>query len=439
MTTVVSIIMSDVIPLRERGTWQGIINIIYASGGGCGAPLGSNWPYPEALQDADLMQVVFWLTLSAGDGKTALLKAKDELISSRAFLAQAPMCALAILSVALILKLPEKEVSDWKTKFRRIDFLGAFMLVAAVFTLLLGLDWGASHSWSDIVTIVSLCLAFILFIAFVLVEVKVAVAPFAPARIILERSLIACYLCNFFSFGGWLAVLFYLPLFFQAVDGFSASQAGVRLLPGIVAGVSGSLFGGLLMQKTGKYFWLTVCAYTTLTLGMIPILLCTGLVTNNTYGISVGLVMGGFSNGIGVTTSLIGLIANASIEDQAVATACSYLFRSLGSVVGLSLSATVVQQSLRTQLRDRLNSGKDADKIVKRVRESLEFAKTLDPDVQEIVRHCYGIATRNGFVLMLCIVSFAMLSSCKQQIFEDARTFTDPKRQGFIREKKLSR
>lgn len=40
MTTVVSIIMSDIVPLRERGTWQGILNIIYASGSGCGAPLG---------------------------------------------------------------------------------------------------------------------------------------------------------------------------------------------------------------------------------------------------------------------------------------------------------------------------------------------------------------------------------------------------------------
>lgn len=40
MTTVVSILMSDVVTLRERGVWQGIINIIYASGAGCGAPLG---------------------------------------------------------------------------------------------------------------------------------------------------------------------------------------------------------------------------------------------------------------------------------------------------------------------------------------------------------------------------------------------------------------
>jgi MFS family permease len=40
MTTVVSILMSDLVPLRDRGLWQGIINIIYATGSGIGAPLG---------------------------------------------------------------------------------------------------------------------------------------------------------------------------------------------------------------------------------------------------------------------------------------------------------------------------------------------------------------------------------------------------------------
>lgn len=40
MTTVVSILMSDIVPLRDRGVWQGIINIIYATGSGTGAPLG---------------------------------------------------------------------------------------------------------------------------------------------------------------------------------------------------------------------------------------------------------------------------------------------------------------------------------------------------------------------------------------------------------------
>lgn len=175
------------------------------------------------------------------------------------------------------------------------------------------------------------------------------------------------------------------------------------------------------MKKTGKYYWLTVAAYTLLTLGMIPILLCTGLVVTNNYGIVVGMAMCGFGNGIGVTTSLIGLIANASPKDQAIATACSYLFRSLGSVVGLSVSATVVQQSLRMQLQERLKSSADAEDIVKRVRESLDYLKLLDPTTREIVRQCYGTATRAGFGLMLGIVSFAALSSW------------------FIKEKKLSR
>lgn len=384
MTTVVSIMMSDIIPLRERGTWQGVVNIIFAAGAGCGAPLGGIL--------ADLFN---WRW---------------------AFLGQVPLCVASFVSVAVVLKLPKREVSDWKTKFGRVDFLGAFVLIAAVFTMLLGLDTGSNVSWSNKVTIISLCLSLPLFALFILVEFRIAAEPFAPKRIIFERSLIACYLCNFFSFGGWMGALFYLPLYFQAVDGFSASQAGIRLLPGIVAAVSGSLFGGILMQRTGKYYWLTVCAYTTLTVGIVPILLCTGMVTNNTYGISVGLVLGGFANGIGVTTSLIGLIANASAEDQAVATACSYLFRSLGSVVGLALTATVVQQTLRAQLRDRLESGKDADQIVKRVRESLDYVKTLEPEVREVVRQCYGKATRNGFSFILGFMAFAALSSCRWNI-----------------------
>ncbi|KAL8888149.1 MAG: hypothetical protein Q9215_004365 [Flavoplaca cf. flavocitrina] len=379
MTTVVSILMSDIVPLRERGTWQGVINIIYATGAGCGAPLGGIL--------ADLFN---WRW---------------------AFLAQAPMCALAIVSVILTLHLPEKQSESWKKKLARVDFPGAFVLVSAVFALLLGLDRGSNVSWSIPIAYVPLALSLPLFTLFGLVEQRFAAEPFAPSRIIWDRGLVACYFCNFFSFAGYLAVLFYLPLFFQAVDGYTATQASVRLLPAIIAGVSGSLFGGILMQRTGKYYWLTVVAYTLLLTGVLVVMLCANVVVNNTYGIAVGLVLSGFGNGIGVTSSLIGLIANAAQEDQAVATACSYLFRSLGSIVGLSLASTVVQQSLRNQLQDCLHSAKDAEDLVQRVRQSLDFIKTLSPEVKQLVQQCYSHATRNGFILMVGIVSFSMLSA----------------------------
>lgn len=234
---------------------------------------------------------------------------------------------MAFLAVVYVLKLPKIPTSDWKTKLWRVDFLGAFVLIGAVFTLLLGLDRGSNVAWKAPISIASLCASFILFILFLIVEQKAAVEPFAPGRIIFAKTLIACYICNFFSFAGLLAVMFYLPLYFQAVDGFTATQAGVRLLPAILGGVSGSLFSGVVMQRTGKYYWLTVIAYTALTLAVIPILLFTGLVASNIYGILIGLVVAGLSNGIGVTTTLISLIANVSPKDQALATASSYLFR----------------------------------------------------------------------------------------------------------------
>ena len=380
MTTVVSILMSDIVPLRERGTWQGIINIIFASGSGFGAVIGGIF--------AD-----YW--------------------SWRwAFLIQAPLCALAIAGVVFTLKLPKKEVVDWKTKFGRVDFLGAIVLVTAVFALLLGLDRGSNDAWSNPVAIASLCVCIPLSAAFVYVEFSFAAEPIAPKRIVFERSLIACYLCNFFAFAGWMAILFYLPLFFQAVDELSAAQAGLRLFPAIVASVAGSLSGGILMQKTGKYYWLSVAAYAIAAFGVLLILLCAGLVVNNSYGISVGLVLSGFGNGVGVTSTLIGLIANATPEDQAIVTACSYLFRSLGSVVGLSLAASVVQQSLRMQLQAHLNKGEQADDIVRNVRESLEYVNGLSPGLQDIVRRCYGTATRHGFMFMFCLILCSTISSC---------------------------
>lgn len=52
--------------------------------------------------------------------------------------------------------------------------------------------------------------------------------------------------------GGYLSSIFYVPLYFQVVDHLSATQAGLRLIPSIIGSVTGSVGGGLMMQKTGK-------------------------------------------------------------------------------------------------------------------------------------------------------------------------------------------
>ena len=330
-----------------------------------------------------------------------------------AFLGQAPLCLIAFLAVAFSMRLPASNKEHWVARLRRIDFPGALVLIATVTLLLIGLDQGANDAWSSPLVIASLAASVPLCILFVLVETKFAKEAFAPSRIIFDRSLFAAYLCNFFSFGGLFFILYFLPLYYQAVEETSASQAGLSLLPAIIAGVAGSLFGGVVMQKTGKYYWITVGGYCLLTIGTAVEFLCLGILAYSNVGIAVGLVLGGFGNGIGVTSTLIALISNAAPEDQAVTTACSYLFRSLGSTVGLSSLTAVVQYQLKTRLQAELGSGQDVDEIVRRVRESLDYVKTLPLDVQDVVRSAYGVSIRNGFGLAIVFAFLAVFFACK--------------------------
>ncbi|KAI8937838.1 hypothetical protein NX059_005531 [Plenodomus lindquistii] len=372
MSVCTSVLMSDIVGLRERGTWQGYINVIYAAGAATGAPLGG------LLADS-----IGWRW---------------------AFLAQGPMCVLAFIAVAVVLQLPAQDQSHWKEKILKIDFLGAGVLIVAVFGMLVGLDRGSNVSWSNPITIAGLCTA-PLFIVFVLVEKYVATNPFAPGRIILNKSLFACYLCNFFAFGGWLAALFFIPLYWQVIGDYSASQAGLLLVPSIISGVSGSLFGGFYMKRTGKYYWLTVISYANLTFGLSLIILFTGIIRQSIPVMVIGSTICSFSNGIGVTTTLIGLLANASHDDQAVATACSYLFRSLGSVFGVSMCATAFNQTLRRSLTAALDGDKDAAEIAERVRAGLSYFRSLDPALKEVVKECYVRATRAALCVSIVLVA----------------------------------
>lgn len=110
------------------------------------------------------------------------------------------------------------------------------------------------------------------------------------------------------------------------------------------------------------------------------------------------------------TTTLVALLSNASKDDTAVVIACSYLFRSLGSAMGVSIASAILQQVLRSQLAARLGSGEAAAEIEERVRESLDYIKELPPLTAEIVRRCYQVASMtvlgfSAFPMALAFVS----------------------------------
>jgi MFS family permease len=235
----------------------GIANIVFATGQAVGAPLGGY-----------IADTIGWRW---------------------SFILQVPMTLLAIISVSFALKLPKTETQGFVSKLRRVDFGGAFTLVAAVFCLLLGLDRGGNVSWRDPITVGTLVAFAVLFLFFAFIELRVAAEPFAPKRIIVNRSLFASYATNFFAAGSGVVQSFMITLYFQAVQGQTAGQAGLILIPSIVAAVSGSLISGVTMQATGKYYWLTVIVLAMSIIGLTVVPTFSGVWKYSYAGIIVGM------------------------------------------------------------------------------------------------------------------------------------------------------
>lgn len=199
-----------------------------------------------------------------------------------------PVTIFAIVAVSYSLHLPKIESGNFKTNLKRVDFGGAISLVLTVFFLLFALDRGGNISWNDHYTIAALIAFGICFAIFAFIEMELASEPFAPRRIIVNRSLIASYLVNFFGIASAFTQIFHLSLYFQAVKGQSASKASLWLILGVLGGVTGSLGGGLIMQASGKFYVLTVLGYAALLLGTTTVTLTSGILVKSSVGIALG-------------------------------------------------------------------------------------------------------------------------------------------------------
>lgn len=164
---------------------------------------------------------------------------------------QVPLTAIGFCNVLLALQLPPTETRNWKQKLKRVDFGGAITLILAISALLVGFEKGANVSWHSPATCIWLSVSLVSFTFFLFVEMKLASEPLAPRHVLFDRTMSACSLCNFFAFAAWLAITYYLPLYWQAAEDLSATQAALRLLPGILANVLGSLFAGLVRERDG--------------------------------------------------------------------------------------------------------------------------------------------------------------------------------------------
>jgi EmrB/QacA subfamily drug resistance transporter len=307
-------IIGDVIPPRERGRYQGYFGAVFGVSSVAG-PLLGGW-----LTDGPGWRWIFYINLPVG------------------------LAALVVTSMALKMPVVRRQ--------HQIDYLGAAAIVGAVTCLLLYLDWrGNSYGWTEAGSLLLLAGALFLTGAFVLIERR-APEPIIPLRLFRNRVF---SVGNAFAFLAGIAMfgtIIFLPVYLQAVKGFSPTESGLALLPAIIGIFSTSISSGQLITRTGRYKIFPVVGAAVMTVAMV---LLSRLGVDTPFW-QVAIYEYLFGAGLGFTMQTIVTAVQNSVDyrDMGSATSSTTFFRQMGGSVGAAVFGAVLSSRLAFYLAEEL-------------------------------------------------------------------------------------
>ncbi|KAI8379713.1 major facilitator superfamily domain-containing protein [Radiomyces spectabilis] len=388
INTMTTVITSDLVPLRYRGTYQGYGNIAYAVGSVVGAPLGG------FITDTIGWRYCFYINL--------------------------PFLLVTIYVASCLLtnyNLAEQPSTTLWERLKKIDYLGAITIVLSVIAFLLATSLGGNlRSWTDPLVVGCLVASIVLAVLFCIIEAKVALYPLMPWEIISSRTPLACSMTNLCTVMSSTSLIYVTPLYFQGLMGYSPTQAGLFFLPKIALVSTGSVLCGMWMSRTGEYRNITIVAAVMSFVSMIGFTCWT--TTTPLWFLLICLLMDGFSMGVLITTTLIAMLSCVGQGEMATVTSMSYLFRSVGGVIGISATSAIFQAIVKSELSEKI-TGPNADKYIEIARKSMtEIRQLLPQDILQIVLETYQTALRYTFLACVIIAAFTVISTLFIQRFE---------------------
>ncbi|TVY28470.1 Efflux pump [Lachnellula hyalina] len=258
-----------------------------------------------------------------------------------------PFGGMAILFIVLFLPstTPPQSNFGWKEKVKAFDLIGTFFLIPGVICLLLALQWGgAKYPW-DNARIIALFVVFgVMMVVFIGVEFWQKDRATVPLRILKDRNILGAVWFGVCMGGALFIFTYYLPIWFQAIQGVSATQSGIRNLPSILGLVVFSLIGGGLVTAVGYYtpFLILSSVVTAVGAGMLST-----LKTNSRIGEWLGYqILLSAGAGLGAqNVMLVPQVASAP-TDQPIAISILIFTQTLSSAIFLSVAQNVFQNQL---------------------------------------------------------------------------------------------
>lgn len=337
------VIIGDIVPPRERGRYQGYFGAVWGLSSVAGPLLGGFFSDHATILGITGWRWIFYINIPFG------------------------ILALAITSAVLHIPKIKREHS--------IDYLGAFLLVTAVTTTLLSLSvYGPQDGWSDTRTLSYLAIGVILTVLFIWWEGR-AKEPIIPLNLFKNHTFTLTSVLGAIIGAGMFGAIVMLPLYMQVVKGYSATDAGLKLIPLMLGIVSTSIMSGKLISKHGHYKRFPIMGTAIMTVG---ILLMYRLEIDTPYWeISIYAIMVGAGLGLSMQTIVIALQNSVEFKDMGVATSSNTFFRSLGSVFGTALFGAVLTNRLGHYLTNNF-----AELATK----NPDLVASVDPSLKEAIQ-----------------------------------------------------
>lgn len=248
-------------------------------------------------------------------------------------------------------------------KITKLDPIGTALFLPAIVCLILALQWGgATYSWNDARIIVLWILFSLLSIGFVAVQIWKGENATVPPRIVKYRSVTASTWFAFFISASLTTLIFWLPTWFQAIQGVDAIQSGVRLLPTIVSLVVASFVAGGMVSKVGYYTPFLIICSILMTVGA-GLMITFRIDTPQPIWIGYQVI---FGFGIGLGQQQAGLAAQTVLPSKDVPVGVSFKFfgQQLGGAVFVSVAQNIFNNKLLSGISSLGIENVDPDMIV---------------------------------------------------------------------------
>jgi EmrB/QacA subfamily drug resistance transporter len=304
------IVIGDLFSPRERGRYQGFTGAMFGLSSVIG-PLLGGW-----LTDYVSWRWIFYVNLPVG--------------------------AVALFVIVTTMHLP------FTRREHKIDYLGAAVLTAAVVCLLLVATWGGvTYGWGSPAIIGLAIASAILFAVFVLVERRAA-EPVLPLSLFRSPVFTISNIASLVIGAAMFGTIIYIPVFVQHVIQGSATNAGVVLIPLMLAVVGAVVLSGQIVTRTGRYKVFPILG-SVLSLGGFWLL--SRLTAEATSGqAAMAMILLGVGIGLMMQTYTLAVQNDAKREEMGVATATTQFSRSIGGTLGVAAFGTILAQRLANEM-----------------------------------------------------------------------------------------